>query len=315
MKTASANAIKESLTKKEAVVLAQFLERLDIGIEPDPRLETVIPGLHAPVVLFRLKQQWPRTVSDLYAAAATALSLSAGEQCPLAHDSHRDERLVFRRLHYVFRQRCGVPANGVTITTWADRSGNADTATKATGTCTFNTSQINSQPAVTFSNCGLTLATGIGPGSGRWTIFAVYRRSDTTTYGKLLACASTTCVSYYTGNDGSGQNRQQGFDSNDFLGIAYGTTTVSTSWHQTNVAFQNSSSGNTIAFRLDRATDGSTLINSTNITSATTSVGYNAHGSAQFFAGQLAELIYYNSLLSNADITSVETYLHAKYGL
>ena len=77
LKTASANAIKESLTKKEAVVLAQFLERLDIGIEPDPRLETVIPGLHAPVVLFRLKQQWPRTVSDLYAAAATALSLSA----------------------------------------------------------------------------------------------------------------------------------------------------------------------------------------------------------------------------------------------
>jgi hypothetical protein len=71
-----ATTMKGSLRKKEAVVLAEFLERLDIGIEPDPRLGMLIP-VHASVALFRLKQQGPRSVSDSYSAAAMALSLSA----------------------------------------------------------------------------------------------------------------------------------------------------------------------------------------------------------------------------------------------
>jgi hypothetical protein len=33
------------------------------------------------------------------------------------------------------------------------------------------------------------------------------------------------------------------------------------------------------------------------------------------FSGEIAEFLLYNSVLSGANIATVETYLHAKYGL
>ena len=62
---------------------------------------------------------------------------------------------------------CSTPSNGSTISAWSDQSGNANDASVASGTCTFNTSQINSKPAVTFSSCHMNFtAHGYKCGNG-----------------------------------------------------------------------------------------------------------------------------------------------------
>jgi hypothetical protein len=61
------------ITKKDHTLLAQFLERLQIGIEPDPRFGPALPELDGKIVLFRLGQDQPTTATTgifgcLYAA-------------------------------------------------------------------------------------------------------------------------------------------------------------------------------------------------------------------------------------------------------
>lgn len=201
---------------------------------------------------------------------------------------------------------CGTPTTGTAITAWADRSGNANNLTRTAGTCTFNSSQVNAKPAVTFAACGFSIGTGIGPGGGTWTIFSVLKDSATGTgYAAFLGGTTGTLLVY---SGGSAQKQQ----SVDIQGVATftGTAAQTTTWHQGNLVFKNYASGNSFAFRLDRAADGSGIPGTgNNATSANTTVG-NATPTYQ-----LAELIYYNSALTSTQITQVETYLNNKYGL
>ncbi len=66
------------------------------------------------------------------------------------------------------------PSNGATITSWADKSGMANNASLSAGPCTFNTNQINGQPAVNFAACKGDLSVGIA-----WQTFG----------GTALACS------------------------------------------------------------------------------------------------------------------------------
>jgi hypothetical protein len=66
----------EGLSRKEMVLLSQFLERLDVGTEPDPRFGAALPDVNDPVVLFRLEEERPTCGSTAYFTAVTALSLT-----------------------------------------------------------------------------------------------------------------------------------------------------------------------------------------------------------------------------------------------
>jgi hypothetical protein len=221
---------------------------------------------------------------------------------------------------------CSTPANNSTISTWSDRSGNVNDASVNTGTCTFHTSQINTQPAVTFASCGLTLTSGIAQTPGGCTspndcyyiVFSVLKNTATGVKGAMTSCTSTDlgCFKFWTGT-----TKQTGTDVADSAQILAGTASQDTSWHQQNVKADYFPNGGcntffTMALRLDRASDGSLSNNvCAGFTHSIGHIGYDSHNTNEFFGGQLAEQIIYNNNLGSTDFTSVETYLHGKYGL
>lgn len=67
----------EAMSKKEAVGLAQLLDSMGIGIEPDVRFGGSPPRLDEPVVLFRQPEAHPAAPSPTYTAATLFLRLGA----------------------------------------------------------------------------------------------------------------------------------------------------------------------------------------------------------------------------------------------
>ncbi|MES1937146.1 TerB N-terminal domain-containing protein [Salinisphaera hydrothermalis] len=68
--------IEEKLAKKEAVLLAQALEKIDIGLSPDTRFSGIKPKPTDDVVLFRLSEDAPTAPSSTYQATALLIRLS-----------------------------------------------------------------------------------------------------------------------------------------------------------------------------------------------------------------------------------------------
>jgi hypothetical protein len=201
-------------------------------------------------------------------------------------------------------------SNGATVTSWADQSGNANNATVTAGTATFHTAQINGKPAVTFSSSKFSLANAISS-SGQHTVFAVYKLSSTS-----KGCLVGGPFGGYTYWFGA-SSLMQGADSSGLAQLATGTAAVSTAaWHQSDLVFSGagSSPGTIGVFRLDRAADATQgLLTSGNNPTEPTVIGYNGGTGGEFFAGQLAELVYYNRNLTTTEVTQMESYLNTKY--
>jgi hypothetical protein len=64
-----------ALLRREAVLLARFLERLGVGMEPDPCFGTAMPITDAPVALFRIEEERASVATTGYLTAVTALNL------------------------------------------------------------------------------------------------------------------------------------------------------------------------------------------------------------------------------------------------
>lgn len=213
---------------------------------------------------------------------------------------------------------CGVPADGATITTWADRSGNGNTATVGGGTCTFHTNQINGKPAVTFASCFLTLGTPIPAGNSQ-NIFAVAKLTNAAGCTCGIFSGSTSSFEY-----GTYQVPQQIFAKTNVLFIAAGSTNLGTSgWNQMNAAHVNNGD---FTLRVNRTVDASGTgpgnPNGT-ITAAQTTIGQG--GGADFWVGQIAEIEYYcangtgacsgGAQLTTPQVLLQENIFNAKYGL
>jgi hypothetical protein len=210
--------------------------------------------------------------------------------------------------------------NGASQNSWADESGNGNTGTltpAVTSPCVasvFNTNQINGLPAITFignNTVGSETCFSVGNnGTGlnnktATTMFAVAKLTSTSAINTLAG-----------GTNGSFDWRantskmQEGLKS-CVSSLGTSTSAVNTSWHQLNVTYN----ATTIAFRTDRAADGSASASAT-ITANWLVLGANfCGGGIEAYNGQLAEYILYNRVLSGGEITTVETYLNGKYGL
>ncbi len=91
------------------------------------------------------------------------------------------------------------------------------------------------------------------------------------------------------------------------------TTLTSGVWFQANCAYNDTTGA--WAMRIARAADASGT-NIKAITSGLTTLGYNPFSGGVFFLnGKLAELIVYNRVLTPTEITNVENYLFAKWGV
>lgn len=212
-----------------------------------------------------------------------------------------------------FGSNCGGGActNGASQTTWADQSGNANTASYAGGICSgglvppiYQTSQINGKPAVAFirvtqSCLGLGTPVNLQTAS---TIFAV---------AKLTSTSGTSPI--FSGNTNSysmdlGRTTEQGAIKVNVALLGNGNATADTNWHQLNQTYD----GTTVTFRIDRAADGTGSTGGA-ITANETTIGKDGGGDA--LLGQIAELIVYNRVLNGTEIGQVETYLNGRYAL
>ncbi|MGH2359749.1 MAG: LamG-like jellyroll fold domain-containing protein [bacterium] len=209
--------------------------------------------------------------------------------------------------------------DGDAVTTWADSSSSANDVTQATAANkpTLQTNEINGKPVVRFDDVNDRLGRADDAdfdfGSGNFSVFAVAK--PTGSRGAII------CKDNYQGADGfyvkCADNGEIGSGT---LWFAYwnGSTTVSmgavdTAFHQL-AAIREGTGANQVKLYLDKTnsantTDARTLSNALELR-----VG-SAVNNADFFGGDIAEILVYNSALSTADRQSVETYFSSKYGI
>ena len=198
-------------------------------------------------------------------------------------------------------------SDGSTFSTWTDESGNGNNAVLGLGSSpTYHISQVNGLPAVTFTNSLMNLSSSIAASSG-FTAFAVFQLAATSAKCTLLSGGLGSFGYWFSGGGG----KMQGADATNQVQLGTGTAAPDTNWHQSNVAFTNNSS--TLGFRLDGASDATLGATSHNITTANSAFAINAYGVSEDFAGQVAEFIFFDRVLSGTEISQVEAYLDTKY--
>lgn len=116
----------------------------------------------------------------------------------------------------------------------------------------------------------------------------------------------------------SGHSNTQGLDAAGLAFIGCGSTSLGTNWLQANITERGhgASGGFLLGFRVNEATDtANTSGTSHDDIMPPSVVGYNLTNGSEFFPGQIAEIIYYNSVLTGPNITTNETYLTCRYGI
>ena len=208
---------------------------------------------------------------------------------------------------------CGTPSNGTTNFTWADRSGNANNATYTSGTCTFNTNQVNGQPAVTFSSCRMDFSP-IAATFGH-TMFAVIKTTSSSgTAGPYLIGATSSSGISWTGPSVNGaQTVSNTGVGNPVVGNNFLRSGV---WTQINATVSNSTPASS-GMRMASATDTITTNTSTVWGNpGPACIGAFCNGTtSNFWPGQIAEIIYYNGDLTLLQIQQNEAYFRFKYGI
>ncbi len=178
---------------------------------------------------------------------------------------------------------------------------------------TVSASLLNSLPVCTFpgSTNSAYLFPGLGTANGpvlpQFTGFVVYKPVNITSTQTFVNGTAASSLGFYMTNTGFPSLVDTGV-------IIIGTATtgfVAGTWAQVNATY-NSTSG-VFAFRIARAAAGSGT-NARSITGATGAVGGDNSGGSPL-NGDLAEIVVYNRVLSPTEITTVEAYLHTKWGV
>ncbi len=204
---------------------------------------------------------------------------------------------------------CGTPSNGSSVSTWADQSGNGNTFTIAAGTCTFNTSQINSKPAVNFNATCHGTITSINFASGGSTVYTVLKLANTSGGYALLSGVHNGSI-----NQWFAETKEQGLDDTTATNMGGGTANADTNWHQLGFGLSTNCTITGSFYRIDMAADGSPSSNGPS-TCDETGIGWNVAGSNQIFSGQVAALIVWQKELNSTERGLVECYLWGKYAL
>ncbi len=211
---------------------------------------------------------------------------------------------------------CTAPADGTTISAWADQSGNANNLSLDAGTCTLHTSVINGKPAVTFSACRWSIANNIAAVADHQ-IFVVIQL-DAASSGTILSgtgggFASGACAFWY----GKHSGKYQGIDKDNVVELGFGTASTNTNWNQANTHYKNGDTS-TPTFRLNEVDDAGTRASAASCDLPINKVGYNASPGAggENFPGKVAAILYYQTNSGTlVDRSAVETYLFNKYGV
>lgn len=197
-------------------------------------------------------------------------------------------------------------SDGAPVTTWPDSSPAAINAS-TTGTVTYRTGQVNALPAVDFA--GSFATTGASASGPDQTIVTVFR-SDTITGNRTIM--GPTAMGGLQLRTATTTGKLQLLSAGVAI-IGTGATTITAgTWYIATATF--SDTADTWSLRLARAADGSGTTAQTLTAGPRVRIGSH-HTSAEQFDGMVAEAIHCSTVLSAADIASVEGYLATKYGL
>jgi hypothetical protein len=213
---------------------------------------------------------------------------------------------------YDASQISSVTLNGTKVSTWKDVSGNAYNISNATSSTqpAWTTNTLNGKNVLTFSNSGGTFLTGYLPALGtNYTVFIVIRNTNTVSLvGALWLGSDSTTAGFISattnGNTWYGE-----------AGSLYSPVSVSmtnNTWYR---VMHKVTSGTSNKISLNDSTSATNSSSSLNTGASLTLGGYWSTGSGYNFGGDIAEIILYPSSLTDAQCTSVDTYLKTKWGL
>lgn len=192
-------------------------------------------------------------------------------------------------------------SDGDPVGTWADSSGNANNATQSTSAQkpTYKATILNSLPVVRFDGTddNLNLATNITDGTV--TIFIVANKLNTGSYKDILVLSN---IAVYADLNNGNFGCYSGGD------IDYGSGIGST--HKLLYAKYNAYND------VDLGINGSFVNKTTGVSGdARVASAISSAAGSQQLQGDIAEIIVYDSPLSNANRDSVHEYLRSKYAL
>jgi hypothetical protein len=197
-------------------------------------------------------------------------------------------------------------SDGDPVSTWADASGNARDATAAGAVRpTYQTNEQNSLPIVRFASASnQRMAFTAHTGFTAISIFAVVKRSGTAADHVVLSCGKTLIRIDVAGNN------LEWFPDTDSTVIDSNHDINDANWHTISVL----QSGTGVDIRLDGVSDTRTTV-AVDATNVTDGIGGYEGGALWNFNGDIAEIIVYDSDLSDGDRDSVEGYLSGKWNL
>ncbi|MEV6521079.1 LamG-like jellyroll fold domain-containing protein [Longispora sp. NPDC051575] len=204
------------------------------------------------------------------------------------------------------RADAGVTVNGSSVSNWADQSGGGHHAVMATPARQPQLVQnaVNGQPALRFNGAqSMYFPSPVNPFT--FSVFVVGKNSKSSGYSMIL------------GPGGNYPNNQMRWEnSNQALFVGLGNNMpVCTSTIGNNKVYHALSArydGNTMRVYRDGVLKSSHTF-STNTGWTLVSIG--SWFSSYFMVGDLAEVIVYQSALSDADRTATDNYLRTKYAL
>ena len=200
--------------------------------------------------------------------------------------------------------------NGQQVEQWDDQSGNSVNATQSTSANQpiFESNVLNGQPVLRFDgdvHQWMNTSSFLNSSYKTAMTYFIVDTAATTTFGMTTSNQDTTWYTDHTGPPGS-----------------INFVTALTPYQ---IAFNSVAPATTVsAFRYDGATE-SMLVNGLSIfpQSATGNLSLNGglavgdagNGDGYFFTGDIAEILIYKSVLSDAQIQEVDTYLMNKYDI
>ena len=200
--------------------------------------------------------------------------------------------------------------NNTGVMHWYNQyTGGIATATSTPGP-TYLTSQLNSLPAVSFPGSSVGRMTLQYPVTlQQSTIFVIFNPTSFAAYGDFLSGA-TGALSLRYNQTTAHLDLEKTFTST----IATDTTTLTAgSWTGATVTYDGLTTGN-YAFRVNGSASSSGT-NLVSITASTSALAYNQQSASEDFYGSIAEIIVYGRVLTSTEITTVENYLHSKWGV
>lgn len=193
-------------------------------------------------------------------------------------------------------------ADGTRIASWLDEVSGRDAAQATAGNQpAYVANAINGRPGVYFDTTRVDrLVATIAPSNPQATMFVVVKPSATTVTRYLLGANTSVKSIFYTSDPGWGLQSGVALQANGLGGVPQILSGV----------FNGASS----TLQIDAvATAGDVGTLSTASTSLT--IGHRASLYGNAFDGTLCEVLWYDRVLSGGELTAIEQYLGAKYGI